>query len=100
MKPIARAGIDFSSTHTNGDTHTAQTQTIYNSGSGSSILINNYPAVVQDDLTECGDKVVGCSSTVLIDGKGVHRLGDEMDSHDGNYTPSICISASGNVFVG
>jgi uncharacterized Zn-binding protein involved in type VI secretion len=96
MPGIARVGLDFASTHSNGDTHVLPK---YVSGNAK-VLINGKPAVVQDSALSCGDKAKGCSNKVLIGGKGVHRLGDAVDSHNGTYSPSACISASSNVIAG
>jgi uncharacterized Zn-binding protein involved in type VI secretion len=99
MAGIARATIDFSSTHSNDETHLSPAQTKY-VPNGAKVFINGYPAVRLGDSTECGDTVNEASAKVFIGGKGVHRLGDSLSAHGGTYTPSVCISASGNVSAG
>jgi uncharacterized Zn-binding protein involved in type VI secretion len=98
MPGIARATIDYSSTHSNGDTHTAPAETKY-VASQTKVLINGKPAIIQGGSTACGDTVVGCSTKVFITDKGVHRLGDQMSSHAGTYSSSVCTSASDNVIA-
>lgn len=101
MAGIARANTDWATTHSNGDdTHSESAQTIYLAGAGSSVYINGQPAIVQGDYVACGEIVVEASATVFIGGKGVHRLGDKLDSHTGTYSLSVCDVASGDVFAG
>lgn len=97
MSGIARSEIDFSSTHSNEDTHTAPGQTKYIGT--SNVYVNGKRAIVKGDKTQCGDTVKEGSSKVFIQGQSVHRLGDLMDSHGGSYSQSVCISASGNVYA-
>lgn len=97
---IARGTIDYASTHINGDMHVAPAQTLYVGGAGATVFVNGFPAIMQGDVAMCGDIAVGCSATVFIGGRGVHRLTDQLDSHIGTYTPSVCVSAAGNVFAG
>jgi uncharacterized Zn-binding protein involved in type VI secretion len=99
MAGIARGFIDFASTHANGDTHMAPAQTRYVPSQGG-VFVNGQPAIILGDSLTCGDVVVETSTKVFIGGKGVHRLGDKLSSHSGTYSPSICISASGNVIAG
>lgn len=100
-KGIARANIDFATTHTNGDdTHTAPAQTKYVAGGGSNVFVNGQMAIVLGDSTQCGDTVIETSTTVFIGGKGVHRLADKLTAHNGTYSPSICAQAAMNVFAG
>jgi uncharacterized Zn-binding protein involved in type VI secretion len=102
MPGIARGTIDFASTHSNGDEHTSTNpaETKYVPNIGAKVFIDGYPAIAQDDLTECGQKAVGCSSKVFIGVKGVHRLDDLCDSHNGTYSVSRCEQASGTVSAG
>lgn len=100
MAGIARANIDWASTHINGDTHSAGARTLYVPGFASNVYVNGQPAIVQGDRTACGEITIGASSSVFINEKGVHRLGDKLDSHAGTYSPSVCASASTDVFVG
>lgn len=100
MAGIARANVDWATTHEDGETHTAPAQTIYLAGAAANVYVNGQPAIVQGDSTACGEIAVEASGSVFINGKGVHRLGDKLDSHDGNFSPSECASASANVFAG
>lgn len=97
---IARSTIDYASAHSNGSSHTSPDQTFYVAGAGSKVLVNGFPAIVQLDTAACGDIAIGCSTSVFINGKGVHRITDELDSHVGTYSPSVCDSAASNVFAG
>jgi hypothetical protein len=97
---IARGTIDYATTHTGGDTHIAPAETLYVGGAGATVFVNGFPAIVQGDIAICGDIAVGCSGTVFIGGRGVHRLNDALDSHVGTYTPSVCAVAAVNVFAG
>lgn len=99
MAGIARANIDYASTHSAGETHTAPAQTIYVGSGGQNVYVNGQVAIVDQDVTLCGEKVKEFSSNVFINGKGVHRLGDLLDSHEGTFSPSVCVSASSNVFA-
>lgn len=99
-KGMARANIDFATTHSNSDTHVAPAQTKYVAGAGASVYVNGQPAIVLGDSIACGDIVVETSTKVFIGGKGVHRLADELSAHAGSYSPSICAQASTNVFAG
>lgn len=99
MAGIARAGIDFASTHSNGSTHTAPAETLYVANAGANVFVNGKAAIVQGGQVLCGELALIGSSTVFIGGKGVHRLGDLCDSHAGSYSPSVCVQASSNVFA-
>jgi uncharacterized Zn-binding protein involved in type VI secretion len=100
MAGIARANTDWASTHMNSDVHLEPVMTLYLPGNGATVLINGQAAITQFDSVLCGELAIGCSSTVFINGRGVHRLGDMLDSHVGTYSPSVCASASSNVFAG
>ena len=97
MAGIARATIDYASTH---DGHTAPAETIYVASAGASVYVNGFPAVKQLDVALCGDIAIEASTKVFVQGRGVHRLTDSLDSHAGTYSPSVCASASSNVFAG
>ena len=49
--------------------------------------------------TSCGDPATGGSSTVFVNGKGVHRQGDATGGH-GSWIPNASASGSSNVFAG
>lgn len=103
MAGIARANTDWATTHTplsGGTPHIEPAQTIYLAGAGSSVYVNGQPAIVLGDSVACGELTIEASSTVFIGGKGVHRLGDRLESHAGTFTPSVCAVASGDVFAG
>jgi uncharacterized Zn-binding protein involved in type VI secretion len=98
MAGIARANIDWAATHTNGgQTHTTS---IYVSGGGSNVFINGNSAVAKGDTTLCGELAIQGSGTVFVGGKPVHRLGDQLDSHAGTFSMSVCEQASTDVFAG
>lgn len=101
MSGIARANVDYASTHTKDDTtHSASAETKYVSPSGATVFIGGNSVITRGDTAACGDIAVGASTSVFVGGKGVHRLGDSLDSHSGSYSPSVCASASDNVFAG
>lgn len=56
-------------------------QTAYVATVNSSVYINGELAIVDGDSTACGDPVVGKSSKVFINGKGVHRVDDATAGH-------------------
>lgn len=97
MTGIARGGIDYASTH---DGHIEIIDTLYLPGAGSSVYVNGFPAIKQFDVAACGDVAIGVSSKVFIGGRGVHRLGDPLDSHAGTYSPSFCAAAAQDVYAG
>ena len=63
------------------------------------VYVNSKKAVRQGDTTGCGDAAVGKSSTVKINGKGVHRVGDSTSGH-GSWVPNASAQGSGNVNAG
>lgn len=97
---IARANIDWATTHVQSDVHTEPGDTMYMPGANMTVFVNGQPAVVQMDSVMCGELAIGCSTTVFIGGKGVHRLQDLCDSHAFTYSPSVCAVASTNVIAG
>lgn len=101
MAGVARSTIDYSLTHiplSGGMPHIQQTMTLY-VGAGGKVFANGYEVITQDGMTSCGDTVAQYSTKVFANGKGVHRLLDLMESHSSTYTPSMCISASTDVFA-
>lgn len=73
-------------------------KTSYTAGSPN-VKVNNRDAIREGDATGCGDKAVGKSSTVIINGKGVHRIGDATSGH-GSWVPNASAQGSGNVIAG
>lgn len=73
-------------------------KTPYSKGSPN-VNVNGSAAVREGDKCACGDIASGCSSTVFINGKGVHREGDATSGHDG-WVPNSSSSGSSNVFAG
>lgn len=97
-KGIARANVDHASTHTHTYTKTTHISPTYLSSGNATVFVNGNPGVVVGDLLSCGEIAIEGSSTVFINGKGVHRLGDKCDSHASQFSPSYCESASSTVF--
>jgi len=60
---------------------------------------NSAATVRIGDTTSCGDPATGGSSTVFVNGIGVHRLGDATGGH-GSWIPNASASGSSNVFAG
>ena len=100
MAGIARGTIDFASTHVGSSTHTSPAQTKYIGGSNCDVYVNGFPAIKRLDLVGCGEFALTASTKVFINGLGVHRLNDLLDSHAGTYSVSVCESASTDVFSG
>tara|TARA_B100000073_G_scaffold89189_1_gene70060 strand:+ start:175 stop:471 length:297 start_codon:yes stop_codon:yes gene_type:complete len=73
-------------------------QTAYAEGS-SNVLTNGAKTVRIGDKTHCGDPATGGSSTVKVNGIGVHRKGDSTGGH-GSWVPNASASGSSNVIAG
>lgn len=102
MAGVARANIDFATTHSplsGGTPHISPAQTKY-VASGATVFVNGQPIVVLGDSIACGDTVIETSTKVFANGKGVHRLGDMLTAHVGTFTPTVCAQASTDVFAG
>jgi len=95
---IARAGIDYATTHTPIGGGTPHINSLYANNSNT-VFINDLPAVGVGDTTECGEVAITGSSTVYINGKAAHCNGNALDSHAYSFTPSTCV-ATGNVYAG
>ncbi len=63
------------------------------------VYVNSKKAVREGDSTACGDKATGRSSTVKINGKGVHRVTDSTSGH-GSWVANASAEGSGNVNAG
>tara|TARA_B100001564_G_C20165631_1_gene457375 strand:- start:172 stop:465 length:294 start_codon:yes stop_codon:yes gene_type:complete len=73
-------------------------QTAYAVGS-ENVLTNSEKTVRIGDTTSCGDPATGGSTTVFVNGIGVHRKGDATGGH-GSWIPNSSASGSDNVFAG
>ena len=73
-------------------------QTAYKEGS-TNVLTNGKATVRIGDETHCGDPATGGSSTVKVNGIGVHRKGDSTGGH-GSRVPNASASGSSNVIAG
>ena len=73
-------------------------QTAYATGS-ENVLTNSERTVRIGDTTSCGDPATGGSTTVFVNGIGVHRKGDATGGH-GSWIPNASASGSDNVFAG
>lgn len=73
-------------------------QTAYAVGS-ENVLTNSERTVRIGDTTSCGDPATGGSTTVFVNGIGVHRKGDATGGH-GSWIPNSSASGSDNVFAG
>lgn len=97
MPEVTRVGVDKHIGHAS-PTPNPYHQTSYSTGSDN-VFTNGNKTVRKDDQTACGDKAVGCSGTVFVNGRGVHRKGDATSGH-GSWVPNKSASGSGNVFAG
>ena len=73
-------------------------QTAYAVGS-ENVLTNSERTVRIGDTTSCGDPATGGSTTVFVNGIGVHRKGDATGGH-ASFVPNASASGSDNVFAG
>jgi len=97
MPEVTRTSVDAHIGHAS-PTPNPFHKTVYVQGSPD-VFTNGEKTVRKDDTTACGDPAVGCSSTVFVNGKGVHRKGDATGGH-GSWVPNASASGSGNVFAG
>ena len=97
MPEVTRVGLDSHVGHAS-PTPNPFHQTAYAVGSPN-VFTNNAKTVRIDDTTSCGDPATGGSSTVFVNNKGVHRLGDSTGGH-GSWVPNASASGSSNVFAG
>lgn len=100
MPGIARAIIDYATSHTLGDTHDAPHETLYIANPAHKVFVNGMPIVAQFDSVACGEIAFQGSTSVFVGGKGVHRLNDLCDSHVFTWSTSVCGKASSDVFAG
>lgn len=92
-------------TRTNKDSHVGHAsptpnpfhKTAYAEGS-QNVYTNNEMTVRIGDKTQCTDPATCGSSSVFINGIGVHRIGDITGGH-GSWVPNASASGSPNVFA-
>ena len=97
MPAVTRVGLDSHVGHAS-PTPNPFHQTAYASGSPN-VNTNSAATVRIGDSTSCGDPATGGSTTVFVNGKGVHRQGDATGGH-GSWIPNASASGSSNVFAG
>ena len=73
-------------------------QTAYAEGSAN-VFTNGKKTVRINDKTYCGDPATEGSSTVKVNGIGVHRKGDATGGHD-SWVANASASGSSNVIAG
>ncbi len=96
-KAVTRVGLDKHIGHAS-PTPNPFHRTPYASGS-SNVKTNGARTVRIGDRTGCGDSAVGGSSSVFVNGIGVHRKDDGTSGH-GSWVANASASGSGNVFAG
>ena len=97
MPEVTRVGLDSHVGHAS-PTPNPFHQTAYAVGS-ENVLTNSEKTVRIGDTTSCGDPATGGSTTVFVNGIGVHRKGDATGGH-GSWIPNSSASGSDNVFAG
>ena len=97
MPEVSRVGIDRHIGHAS-PTPNPFHQTSYISGSVN-VITNGASTVRIGDATACGDPAIGGSSTVKVNGIGVHRKGDGTSGH-GSWPGNLSASGSPNVIAG
>lgn len=97
MPRVSRVDVDLHIGHAS-PTPNPFHRTAYAQGSPN-VFTNGQKTVRQGDKTYCGDPAVGCSSTVFVNGIGVHRLGDATGGH-GSWVPNASSSGSPDVYAG
>ena len=97
MPGVVRATLDKNVKHLDPFTPKPLHQAPYTK-SDANVFVNNKPAIVIGDKTECGDEALIVSTNVFINGKGVHRKDDATKGHD-KFLPSKAETGSENVFV-
>ena len=97
MPPVTRVGLDQHIGHAS-PTPNPFHQTAYAEGSAN-VFTNGKKTVRIGDKTHCGDPATEGSSTVKVNGIGVHRKGDATGGH-GSWVPNSSASGSANVIAG
>ncbi len=96
MPAVTRVGLDSHVGHAS-PTPNPFHQTAYASGSPN---VNTNGAKIRiGDTTSCGDPAVAGSSTVRVNSRASHRLGDATGGH-GSWVPNAAATGSSNVFSG
>jgi uncharacterized Zn-binding protein involved in type VI secretion len=78
----------------------------YKAGLQSNVYVGGkLVIVIGDGMTGCCDIAVAGSSTVFINGIGVHRIGDATSGHDlggcpGPWPPNAALTGSSTVIAG
>ena len=97
MAAVTRVGLDKHIGHAS-PTPNPFHSTAYAEGSPD-VFTNGAKTVRIGDKTSCTDPATGGSSTVFVNGIGVHRKGDGTGGH-GSWVANLSASGSGNVFAG
>ena len=97
MPGVVRVGLDSHVGHAS-PTPNPFHSTAYAEGSPD-VFTNGAKTVRIGDKTSCTDPATGGSSTVFVNGIGVHRKGDGTGGH-GSWVPNSSASGSSNVFAG
>lgn len=96
-RSVTRVGVDRHIGH-ESDTPNPFHRTQYVQGSPN-VFTNGQKTVRIGDKTACGDPAKTGSSTVFVNGIGVHRLLDGTAGH-GSWVPNASASGSNDVFAG
>ena len=96
-QPVIRSGLDSHAGHAS-PTPNPFHKTAYTGGSPN-VNTNGAKTIRKGDATSCGDPAVGASSTVFVNGKGVHRSGDATGGH-ASFVPNSATGGSSNVNAG
>ena len=97
MPEVTRVGLDKHIGHAS-PTPNPFHQTAYAEGSAN-VFTNGKKTVRINDKTYCGDPATEGSSTVKVNGIGVHRKGDATGGH-GSWVANASASGSPNVIAG
>jgi uncharacterized Zn-binding protein involved in type VI secretion len=97
MAAVTRVGLDKHIGHAS-PTPNPFHSTPYVEGSPD-VFTNSAKTVRIGDKTSCTDPATGGSTTVFVNGIGVHRKGDGTGGH-GSWVPNLSASGSSNVFAG
>ena len=97
-QPVIRSGLDSHAGHAS-PTPNPFHKTAYTGGSPN--VNTNGAATIRKgkDATSCGDPATGASTTVFVNGKGIHRSGDATGGH-GSWVPNNATGGSSNVNAG
>tara|TARA_R100000742_G_C4272546_1_gene91781 strand:+ start:1225 stop:1521 length:297 start_codon:yes stop_codon:yes gene_type:complete len=96
-KAVTRVGLDSHIGHASPSPNPFHS-TPYAVGSDN-VFTNGAKTVRIGDTTGCGDPATGGSTTVFVNGIGVHRKDDGTGGHQ-SWVPNKSASGSGNVFAG